>query len=51
MDQGIWEEIIRENADKEGVRPCNRNKRRICTKEGKGVSVAKGGKERDERVY
>ena len=30
---------------------CNRDKRRICTKEGKGVSVVKGGKGGGERVY
>jgi len=31
--------------------PCNRNERRICTKEGKGISVVEGGKRRGERVY
>ena len=31
--------------------PCNRDERRICTMEEKGVSIVKGGKEGGERVY
>jgi len=30
---------------------CDRSKRRICTKEEKGLSVVKGRKGGDERVY
>ena len=31
--------------------PCNRSERRMCTKEGKGLSVVEGGKGGGERVY
>ena len=31
--------------------PYNRDKRRICTKEGKNVSIVEEGKGGDERVY
>ena len=50
MDKGVWEEVIREDADEKGVGLCNRCKGRVCTKEGEGVSIVKGGKGRGKRV-
>ena len=50
MDKSIWEKAIGENADKEGVEPCNRYKERVCTKEEEGVSIVKGGEIRGKRV-
>ena len=46
MDKGIWEETIRENADEEGVGPCDRGKRGVCTEEGKDLPIIK---ERERR--
>jgi len=33
IDKGIWEKIIREDANEKGVGPHNRSKREICTEE------------------
>jgi len=46
MDQSIWEETIRKNANKKGVGPCNRDKREVCTKEEEGLPVIKGRERR-----
>ena len=46
MDKSIWEETVREDADKEGVEPCDRGKRGVCTKEEKGLSIVKGRERR-----
>jgi len=51
MDKSLWRETIRENADKEGVGPCDRSEGRICTKKKEGVPVAKRGKRGGEGVY
>jgi len=45
MDKGVWKETIRENTNKEGLRPCNRCKRRVHTKKRKGILTVK----REER--
>jgi len=37
MDQGIREETIRENANKESVGSCDRYERRVCAKEREEV--------------
>ena len=37
MNQGIWEETIRENTNEEGVRSCNRYERRVYAKKGKDL--------------
>ena len=56
----LWKESKWEDADKEVVGLCNRDKRRICAKEGEDVSIIKRGKRRnvwvhqrtiEERVY
>ena len=43
MDKSVWEETIGENADKEGIGPCNRSKRRICAAKGKSIPIVKRG--------
>jgi len=50
MDQDVWEETIREDADKKDVRSRNRRKRGVCTKEGKSVSTVKRRKRRSMGV-
>ena len=51
MDKGVWEEAVREDADKEVMRPCDRCERRVHTKEGEGVPIVKGGERRSERIH
>jgi len=43
MDKSVWKEAIGKDADKKGVGPRDRCEGRVCAKEGKGVSVVKGG--------
>ena len=50
MNKGIQEEAVGKNAHKKIVGLCNRCERRICAKEGEGVSVVKGGERRGKRV-
>ena len=50
MDKSIWEEAIREDADKKGMGLCNRCKGKVCTKEGEGISTVKRGKVRGKRI-
>jgi len=50
MDKSVWEKAIGEDANKEGMGPCDRYKGRVCTKEGEGISIVKGGKGRGKRV-
>ena len=49
MDKSVWEEVVREDADKEGVGPHNRCEGRVCAKEEEEVSIVKGEKERGKR--
>ena len=51
MDQGIQEETIRENADKEGVGSYDRCERRVYAKKGKGLPTVKGRKRGSKRIY
>jgi len=51
MDKGIWEEAIRENANREGVGSCNRCKGKVCSEEGEGVSNIKRREGGGEEVY
>ena len=44
MNKGIWEETIRENANKKGVGLCDRCEEGVCAEEREGISVVKGGK-------
>ena len=54
MNKGVWEEAIREDADKEGMGPHDRCERRVHTKERKGIPVVerkeRGGKRICERA-
>ena len=51
MDKGFWKETIWENTNEEGMRPCNRGERRICTEKGEGVLIVKRGKRESKGVY
>ena len=51
MDKSVWEEAIRENANKEGVGPCNRHKRGIYAEERKGISIVERREGRSEEIY
>ena len=51
MDKSIWEEVIREDANKEGVGSYNRGERGLCTKKRKGVPIVKRGERGGEGVY
>ena len=44
MNKSIWKETIRENADKEDIRLCDRSKEEVCTKKEESVPVVKGGR-------
>jgi len=50
MDKSVWKEVIGEDADKKGVRPCDRCEGRVCAEEGEGVPIVKGGKGGGKRV-
>ena len=45
MDKDVWEEAVRKDANKEGVRSHDRYKRGVCSEKGKGVPIV----ERRER--
>ena len=51
MDQGLWQETVREDAYIENLRLCNRYKRRVCAKEEEGVSIVKGRERRGAQVH
>ena len=51
MDKGFWKEIIWENTNKKGVRPRDRDERRICAEKGEGVLIVKRGKRESKGVY
>jgi len=51
MDQGIWEETIRKDANKEGMGLCDRSKEGVCAKKENGLSIIEGGKRGSKRVY
>ena len=42
---------MRENADKEGVKSCNRYEGGVCTKKGKGLPVVKRRKRGGKGIY
>ena len=50
MNKNVWEEAIREDTNKENVGPHDRCEGRVCTEEGEGISIVKGGKGRGKRV-
>jgi len=51
MNQDIWEETIRENANEKDVGSCDRCKRRVYTKKGKGLPTVKGRKRGGKRIH
>ena len=50
IDKGVWEEAVGKDVYKKVVGSCNRCERRVCAKEGEGVSAVKGRKGRSERI-
>ena len=41
MEKSIWEERVRKNASAKGLGSCNRVKREVCAKKGKGIFIVK----------
>jgi len=50
VKEGIWKEGVGKNASANGLGPCYRAKRRICTKKGKGLLIVERGKRRDASI-
>ena len=46
MEKSIWEEKVRKNASVKGLGSCDRVKRGVCAKKGKGVFIVE---ERERR--
>ena len=42
IEKSIWEKRIGEDASVKGLESCNRVKRGVCAKKGKGVFIVKG---------
>ena len=51
MDKSIQKKTIREDADEEGMRSCDRDEGRICAEKRESVPVVKGRKEGGEGVH
>ena len=51
VDQGIWEETIRKDANEEDVGSCDKSEGGVCAKEGKGLPIIKGRKRGSKRVH
>ena len=51
MDKDVWEEAVRKDANKEGVRSHDRYKRGVCSEKGKGVPIVERGERRSMRVH
>ena len=50
INKNVWKEVIREDADKEGVGPCDRYERRVHTEERKGERKERRSKRICERA-
>ena len=50
MDKDVWKKAIGEDAHQKVVRSCDRYEGGICTEEGKGVSIVKGGERESKGV-
>ena len=50
MNKGVWEEAVREDANKKNMESCNRCKKGVHVKKREGVSVVKRRKGGGERV-
>ena len=51
MDQGIWKETIRKDADEEDIGSCDRSEGEVCAKKGKGLPIVEGEKRGSKGVY
>jgi len=54
MNKGVWEEIVRKDANEESVGPCDRGEGGVCTMKRKGIPTVerreRGGKRICERT-
>jgi len=50
MDKGVQEEVIREDADEEGVGSHNRYERKVHTKKRKGIPIVERRERGDKRI-
>jgi len=50
VNKGVWEEAIREDADKKGVGPCDRCEGRVCTMKRKGIPAVERGERGGKRI-
>jgi len=41
IEKSIWEKRVGEDASAKGLGSCNRVKREVCTKKGKGIFIVK----------
>ena len=48
MDKGVWEEVVRKDANEKSMGPCDRGEERVCTTKRKGIPIVekreRGGK-------
>ena len=51
MDLCLWKESKWENANKEVVELCNRDKEEVCAKKEEGITIIKRKERRDARVH
>ena len=47
VEKSIWKERARKNASAKGLGSCDRVKRGVCAKKGKGVFIVKRREKRD----
>ena len=54
MDKGVWEEVVRKDANEKSMGPCDRGEERVCTTKRKGIPIVekreRGGKRICERT-
>jgi len=50
VNKGVWEEAIREDADKKGVEPCDRFEGKVCTMKRKGIPALNRGERGGKRI-
>ena len=51
VDLCLWKESKWENANKEVVELCNRDKEEVCAKKEEGITIIKRKERRDARVH
>ena len=51
VDTYLWKESEWENTNKEGMKLCNRNERRVCAEQREDISIVKRKERKDMRVH